>query len=444
MIAIRDVLFANWRRTALVAVLLLAAVLGGAAATGALGAPAVTGVENRFAGVNDTSTAIESTVGIRNPNPIGVTLGGVTVDYAVGMNGIRMAEGVKRGVAVDSGESNLTLATRMDNEKIPGWWVSHIENGEHTDLAVHAQVRSKTVGESFDAPTITRDVDTDLISQFNSTETRAIRSERPLAPDPIMYVNETSARWGAVGDNRTDIELTFEVYNPNSHPLTVSELGYDVSMNDVAVGNGSTERGYVIPPNSRETVEATVTIRNEKLDEWWVSHLERNQVTDLRIDFHAKLDVGQLGTVRVPLDPLTYNRTIETDIFGTKPADEPTATPESSGEGDSSDGGASTAAEPTDDGSTATGTESTSDGLLGGDDAETSSPTAAPTPDDSGETTTSESATGTETEGGTADGTSTGATTAGTTSAGTSTAEATSTGTAPAETTTDGGGLLDL
>ena len=393
MIPIRDVLFASRLRAVLAVVLLLVAALGGAVAAGVLGAPSVTGVENRFDGVNDTATTIESSIRVSNPNPVGANLGGVTVDYAVGMNDVRMAEGTKHGVEVASGESNVTLATRMNNERIPAWWVSHVKNGEHTDLAVHAQVRSETVGQSFDAPTITRDVDTDIISQFNSTETRAIRSERPLAPDPIVYVNETSAEWDSVTDERTPIRIAFEVYNPHSYPLVISELGYGVAMNDVAVGNGTTERGYAIPAKSSETVVTTVAIRNGELDEWWVSHLERNQVTDLRIDFHAEFDLGGGGTVRVPLDPLTYERTIETDIFGTKSTnasaaasgstagdESSTATPGNDSSG-ASDGATDSSDGSTDASDTTQTSESDDGGLIGGDGEGTASPTAAPTPD---------------------------------------------------------------
>jgi hypothetical protein len=149
-------------------------------------------------------------------------------------------------------------------------------------------------------------------------------------------------------------------------------------MNDIAVGDGATESEYVIPPKSTATIEATAAIRNDRIDEWWVTHLERNQVTDLRIDFAARLELAET-TVRVPLDPLTYNTVIETDIFGTKPTDAPdgngsengtaTATPTSG-----SDGADESTPTPAPDGSgdsTATPTS-----------APTATPTPTPTPDE--------------------------------------------------------------
>jgi stringent starvation protein B len=132
-------------------------------------------------------------------------------------------------------------------------------------------------------------------------------------------------------------------------------------MNDVAVGDGTSESGHVIPAESTETIETTTYVRNDRLDEWWVSHLERNQVTDLRIDFHARLDLsGQ--TVRVPLDAVTYTETVETDFFGTKPTTNATA----DDEGETDDSAATaTATEP--ERATATPAENDDGGLLGGD-----------------------------------------------------------------------------
>jgi len=313
-------LFGGKLRVALVALVLVAAGVGGAYATGVIGAPSVDRVDNRFAGVNETATVIDTDLYVSNPNPLSANLSGLEVDYGVEMNGIRMATGEKEGVAVGRGTSAVPLRTTLENERIPEWWVSHIQNGEHTDLAVDANVTSETLGRTFEAPEISRSIDTDLLSAFNSTETREINAGSPVVSDPVLYVNETSAEWGESTSERTALELTFVVHNPKPYPVAVSELGYDISMNDVAVGAGTTNSGYVISPRSTETIEATTHIENDRLDEWWVTHLERDQTTDLRIDFYANLDAGGT-TLRVPLDPLTYEKTFETDIFGNKASD---------------------------------------------------------------------------------------------------------------------------
>ena len=297
---------------AVVAVLLLAGV-----AIFFLSQPSVAGVDNRFGNVNETTTVIESELRVRNPNPIGASLGGLTVDYAIDLNGIRMATGIKKGVSVDQGESTVPMTTALANERIPTWWVSHIRNGERTTLAVNADVHSATLGTSFGAPKVTREIETDIISAFNSTASRPVGSS-PTG-GPILVIRETSAQWGAVSAAETNIDMRFVVHNPNSYAVPVSELSYRTTMNGVEMGNGTTDGQGVIPPGGTRTIEATTTLNNQRIDEWWVSHLQRDQVTDLRIDFSVTTEIS--GTsIQIPMDRFTYAETIETDIFGTKDA----------------------------------------------------------------------------------------------------------------------------
>lgn len=381
-------------------VLVLVLVGVSAVATGLLGTPSVVGVENRFTGVNKTTTTIESDLMISNPNPIGVQLGGTSVDYAVEMNGITMATGTKRGVGIESGNSTLNFTTYLQNERIPDWWTSHVKNGERTTLVVDANVNSSLVGTSVGAPPVEREISTDVASSFNSTETRPISANQPLVSDPVLYLNETSGRWGTVTETETPIEMTFTVYNPKPYPIAASSIGYDVTMNDVAMGSGSTERSVTVPPGETRTIHATTVLRNQKLDEWWVTHLERNQVTALEIQFYARFDLSAAGggTVRIPLDDVTH--TIETDMFGNKDEDRG----DTSGGTDGDDTATATEAEPSstesttdaDDGVLDDVGESTATdaGLLSSGDTETPSdgpagetPTETAT-DDGGSTTT--------------------------------------------------------
>jgi LEA14-like dessication related protein len=391
---LRDAL--TTRRIAALAVLLV-----GCLAFFAFTQPSVTGVDNRFGDVNETATVVESDLGVRNPNPIGASLGGLTVDYAVDMNGIRMATGVRSGVSLPRGRSTLPLRTTVANERIPSWWVSHVRNGERTELTVDASVHSSLLGASVGAPEVRRTVETDVLSSFDSTDPRPI-GEDPVDGGPLLVVEETSARWGIVDAAETAIEMRFVVHNPTVYPIPVSELGYRATMNGVEMGTGATEGYGVIPPGESRTIRATTTLENANLDEWWVTHLENDQVTALRIDFSARFDLPT-GTVSVPLDPLTYRETIETDIFGndgaaTAEADEDDGDGER-GDGDGNERGTRTptsgstpttaatptTATPTPTASpTATATPTpeptpTDDGLLDGDDG-----TTTPTPTDDG------------------------------------------------------------
>ncbi|MDX1748462.1 MAG: LEA type 2 family protein, partial [Halobacteriales archaeon] len=151
------------------------------------------------------------------------------------------------------------------------------------------------------------------------TEPRPVNANVALVEDPVLYINETSAWWGEVTTQETPLRTAFVVYNPKPVPYAVTEIGYTIRMNDIVVGEGSTSQLYAIPPRSEQTIQASTAIDNPTLDEWWVSHLERNQVTRLHVDFYAVVELPGGQRVRVPLDEIDYEETIETDIFGTKP-----------------------------------------------------------------------------------------------------------------------------
>jgi LEA14-like dessication related protein len=404
---ITSVLFGSTLRIVLTAVVGIAVVVGGTVAVGVLGAPAVAGVQNQFGAVTEDNTTIGTNLTVRNPNPVGVQLGDTAVNYTVYMNDVRMASGQKSGLQVGTGNSTLNFTTRMDNGQIPPWWTSHIENGERTQVSIDARVTSTlTAGQTVQLQQ-DRTVETDLIGQFNSDEDRPVDANRRVVSDPVLWVNGTRASWDRenLSPEQTPLDLSFDVYNPKPYPYAVSELGYTITMNGIEVGTGSTDDVATLPPGTERTIDTRTILRNQHLDEWWVSHLQNNQVTDLRMQFYVVVDPVEedgllgsdpVGEFRVPLEPIDYQRTVETDIFGTKPTNETASNEEGGSEtaDDDSDTATETAtATPTETATdTATDTPTEDDGLLGGSGGDS---TATETPAD--ETTGGETATATET-----------------------------------------------
>jgi len=68
------------------------------------------------------------------------------------------------------------------------------------------------VGQSFGAPSVERQIETDVSSSFDSTETQPIDANQPLVSDPVLYLNETEGEWGE-GDRGGD------AHRDGLHPL---------------------------------------------------------------------------------------------------------------------------------------------------------------------------------------------------------------------------------
>ncbi|WP_227134889.1 LEA type 2 family protein [Halorubellus salinus] len=391
---LRSLFLGSGVRIAGTGVLALVLAVGVAFAAGFLGVPTVNEFQNEFTGVSDSTTTIGSKIEVTNPNPIGAGFLGVSGEYAIAMNDVHMANGSTGPIAMPPGNSTIDLETSLDNDRIPDWWVSHVRNDEQTTVNVNATVESDFLGRSVPV-TQTRSIETDMLSSFNSTETRPVNSSSPLVSDPVLYVNETRAQWGEVTAERTGIAVDFYVYNPKDYAIPVSKLNYTIDMNDVRVGAGENTDEKVLEPNSLTQVRTVTYIQNENLDDWWVTHVERNQRTEVVIDFAASVEVA--GTeLDIPLEGATHRETIETDVFGTKDdtapgneTDDDAGTDDESGDDttgtDDESGDGTTGADDGDD-TTATGDDTTTadDTTTGDDDGSTTSDDDGTTTDDGG------------------------------------------------------------
>ena len=301
-------------RTLVLAVVVLGVIVAGAVVFGVIDQPSVAATESRFAGVNASTTVVETDVVVANPNPVGVRLGNATVGHTITMNGITMGTATTEGFRLTTGNTTIGLTTPIDNRRIPDWWASHVRNGERTRLVATARVRSSLLGRTATVRE-TEPIETGITDAFNSTEPRPVNADLPLIDDPLLVVNRTSATWSDVAEETTTLSTDIAVSNPKSIPYPISRIEYEVTMNNVTVGNGTTASGYTVPADGQETVHANVTIDNSKLDEWWISHLENGQRTDLRVDLTAVVELPTGDTARLSLDGLGYETTIETDVL---------------------------------------------------------------------------------------------------------------------------------
>ncbi|MFW5983746.1 MAG: LEA type 2 family protein, partial [Halobacteria archaeon] len=164
-----------------------------------------------------------------------------------------------------------------------------------SDLGVRVPSREKTV-------------ETDALAFLND----APRRERTVAGRTVLAVEDVDARWGEPNDEGTPVQVEARVQNPTRVPVKFSDLVCDVRMNGVHVGDGGTLDGFALGAGETDEVEMKVTVENDRLPNWWKTHVENDETTDVAADVYGAVDV--LGRrFRVPL--LSYTGAVETDVL---------------------------------------------------------------------------------------------------------------------------------
>ncbi|MFC7193538.1 LEA type 2 family protein [Halosimplex aquaticum] len=168
---------------------------------GVLGAPSVGVADAGDWEVTENRTEVVTTVWVRNPNPVGATLGtGLGAAYEVQFNGVTVATGDRSGISLPAGNRTVRLHSYVRNERIPAWWVAYVRANETLRADVGATLRAN-VGPS---PNVTHTVERDRTMFADSR--------------PVVDALSTAA-------DRTSGRYTEEIDLARRAPFVVSALG---------------------------------------------------------------------------------------------------------------------------------------------------------------------------------------------------------------------------
>jgi LEA14-like dessication related protein len=202
---------------------------------------------------------------VTNPNPIGVP-GVIDIEYMVSLNGVPVGEGVKEGVGLSTGQDEIELVIPIDNQQIPAWWVTHVNNGEQSTLALEATVKGP-FGVSFDLPKQTRSFETVIIQPLETDEGRDIS----LLGKPVFTLGERTAEWGEATAETTPLAVSTDVKNNHGCEVIPDSVGYVVTMNGITVGEGEDRSVFTAAFGATDTFVINADLDTQAFDDWWVS-----------------------------------------------------------------------------------------------------------------------------------------------------------------------------
>lgn len=269
----------------LIAVVLISVFLIGCSQP--IGKPEIREISHEWGNVTSSTTEIITKIKVYNPNPIPIPLKDILTE--VYLSDVKMGEGsaLKAEIKPNS-ESTIIISTKLENDKIPKWWVSHIKNGERSKMTVKGYLVFDLKVTKFKYP----------IELSNSIETNILAGLSSDTPQEMnvglitLTVESTESHWGEVNENYTEIVTIATIRNDNLVPIPVTKFHYLVEMNGIKVAEGLSDVATVIKPKSEETLTFVTKLDNEMLDEWWVSHIRNGERTKVKIVLEPFIEVG--------------------------------------------------------------------------------------------------------------------------------------------------------
>jgi len=281
--------------------------------TGILSIPSVKSYNNRWGAISNNTTEIITNINIENSNPFKIIVPRVKVDYRLKMNTIEMAHGTIEDIYLEKGESTIEVTSYFDNTKIPEWWVSHIKNNETTIVDIEPEV---VIDVEFSKPGIkTQDktipLETNLLKDIDNINDKTIE-----AGSISLNFKPYSCNWGNISNETTEIIMEVIVTNPIDLSVSLPEINYTITMNNITIGKGKTMDLIVLKANNKSTITIITKIKNNLLDDWFVSHLLNNEHTTIEISINTTIRYKDISYKSN--DFVIYNHDFDTNILGAK------------------------------------------------------------------------------------------------------------------------------
>ncbi|EMA40847.1 hypothetical protein [Halobiforma nitratireducens] len=314
-------------------------LLGGLYAVGAVGVPDAGLEDNAWGEVDDERIEVLTTVWIDNPNPgTGIEPDDLALEYDLALNGVHLASGSADDVAAPSGNTTADIRTDLRYGQLSDWWVSHVENDEvstlEADVTAHADFDPGPLSGS-PSHTYVDEIETDLEPMIEDALAEQ-EGEYSLSPvstgsgiqrdllEPTLEIRDTDAEWGVVDDKRTELYLTYELYNPNAYPLATPALTGEMEFNDHLVAEWDAHdielreatHDTTIPPRSSREITFVAELDNDDVVEWFATHVDNEEVTDAELRAQLAMSInGETMTIPEGGDAVRCEYDMTTAIF---------------------------------------------------------------------------------------------------------------------------------
>lgn len=232
--------------------------------------------------------AIKANATVINPNFFSIRI--TKLNYSLFLNDVEIAHGINENVVLHPEKNNVGFQLILNYGNLQKWWASHIKNNEYSIVIVKYNAianflffkKSKEIKEEYTT------ISTNFISKLSLYEPKPVNVSIYGKNTMLLIINKFESRWQYVDENITIINSTIQFYNPNEGDVKILNLTYDIFLNGIKMGNGSLKEVTIPPYGMRETFCLTY-IYNEKIPEWFESHIRNGENTTYEIKSNAQI-----------------------------------------------------------------------------------------------------------------------------------------------------------
>ena len=245
-------------------------------------------------------------------------------EYTITMNNLTVGEGVTDdSIHLEPGEtSTFTMEATLDSQTMEAWWVSHIQRGESTELAVEIYGLADRGGEQLRIPIAMyqqRSRFTTDILGTGASDVELIETD-PDAEFVEPEIKEGVSEWGEVSDTTTEIVTDVAIRNENPpafNELLLLDVQQRTTFSDVVVIEETTQIEEL--PVGEGSLTVSTFKEHSIVPTWWAAHLNNDERSSARTELTAEAD---LAVTSIPVEIEDQAVPIETDLLEDLNSDE--------------------------------------------------------------------------------------------------------------------------
>ncbi|WP_457742405.1 LEA type 2 family protein [Thermococcus sp.] len=279
--------------------LLILLIWGGYVAYAILSSPPQ--LKARWGNVNDTVTEILISGKLNRPLLVPFNLKELTVNFT----GVEVAKVMDFNYSPT--KPNFTIVVGVDNYRLVDAFVNYMNNGQRGTALVY--LRGNLLWLIPIKLDVKQVIQEDVLGQMNFTV-----ESKPLLGGLISTpaVVGTKFLWNGTKNDYGIITAYMKFYNPNSIPLPIGNVSFDVYADGIKLGHGYTERTIIIPAKGYATLPVETLLNLKAIPKVWALHVRNRERSNVKVNVYLTVGVsGRAVEVRL----FSQNVTVKTNIM---------------------------------------------------------------------------------------------------------------------------------